>query len=168
MAAVTTAPHTTAAPPDQLLGEPTAGDMMRTSVVTVDAAEHAVMTFALVRRSGHGVALVFRNGAPAGLVDEYSLHRAALRALLYDAAGDAEATVASCLPRRCVRIPVTAALGTVAEHLLRSPIGAALVTDGGTVVGVITVPDLLRALSHPLPRRRATRTRRAMPAPPAG
>jgi hypothetical protein len=38
----------------------------------------------------------------------------------------------------------------VAEHLLRSPIGAGLATDGRTVVGVITAADVLGALSRPL------------------
>jgi predicted transcriptional regulator len=145
---VTTA-HVATVPPDAVLGEPTAGDLMRPAPLTVDAATSALLVHAQLVQGPAEVALVTRRGVPAGLVDELHLHRAALRALLTEQRGDDLTTVGACLPHRCIRIPVQAPLATVAERLLRSPLRAALVTDGGTVVGVITATDLLRGLATP-------------------
>ncbi len=141
---------TTTAPPDFLLGEPTARDMVRADVPVFDVADSALAAYAVVSNGRYDVALVSRGEVPIGLVDEGALHRAATRILL----GEAGVTVGSCMPSRCVRISLDAPLPVVAEQLLRSPNKAALATDHGTVVGVVTAAGLLRAVSHPSPHQR--------------
>jgi hypothetical protein len=55
----------TTAPPDMLLGEPTARDMVRTDAPVFDVADNAVAAYAVVNGHGSGVALVSRGGVLA-------------------------------------------------------------------------------------------------------
>jgi CBS domain-containing protein len=137
--------------------------MMLTTVPMIDATESAVTAYALVREAPSGLAIVKHRGRPVGLVDEHHLRGAALRVLLMqDDAAAGDPTVGSCLPRRCIRIPVAAPIDVVADRLLVSATGAAFAVDGGRVVGVITTARLLAALAARSSRSRSSPTRRSV------
>ncbi|WP_163507194.1 CBS domain-containing protein [Fodinicola acaciae] len=134
-------------PPDAVLGEPTAQDMMRTALFAVDERAKLLDVAAALRRTGAGVVLVLVDGVPVRVVNERTVRKELLRAL---SAGQ-DPVIGAVAAGRGPRVPAAAPVSMVAAALLHAPAGAVLVHDAGTVVGLITAGDLLRCLAGQRP-----------------
>jgi predicted transcriptional regulator len=134
-------------PPDLALGELPelrAADVMTTDLLAVDASESLIMAWELMTRAGvHHVPIV-REGRCQWVLDDRRL----ATEIVHEPLGHQRRAVGDLLTAPTLRVALDEPLRGVARELLASTNDAVLVhSEDGQTVGMITVHDVLRALT---------------------
>jgi CBS domain-containing protein len=129
---------TEAQPPEAAPDEVVAGQVMTTSLLAVEATNTVPFTADLMARAGVHHAVVVRDGDCVGLVDDRQL-TAAWTADLWQARRVELGALAVSPPR----VPPGARLREVAARMLDAGTDAVLVEQSGSVLGLVTIRDVL-------------------------
>ncbi len=120
-------------------------DIMSTELITIGEDESV---FAAVRKmldnKIFGLVVINSEGVPSGLLSERSLVK---RFILRNRKPE-EVPVKVVMRRPVPSVPVSLPLSKVAEYLVQNGLERTTVTDGGKIVGYVTLTDMSRYLSR--------------------
>lgn len=124
---------------------PTARDLMTAQVYTLQAAEPVFEAAGRLLRQGHSGAPVLDGQALVGIITARDLVRALAFAIEHHAS---EAPVRDFMTVDLVHVAPDAPLDELCRCFRDQPMRMVPVVDGGALVGVVTISDVLRALQR--------------------
>lgn len=125
----------------------TVREIMRTDLVTVDPDANVTDTAGAMSRGETGSALVMEGGALVGIFTERDIMRALADSPSADAAR--VSSVSQWMTRDPVTIAADAPAGDALNEMLFRGFRHLPVTDGGAVVGMVSMRDLAENLAAP-------------------